>query len=58
MNAPLDAIAVHALNTPDRVAVVVDGHGGATPSITTFGELNALVHDGDIDLLSVWLRLK
>ncbi|HYL51927.1 MAG TPA: AMP-binding protein, partial [Acidimicrobiia bacterium] len=44
MNQPLDALAVHALNAPDRLAVVVDGSGGATPSNTTFGELNEQVN--------------
>ncbi|HWS47918.1 MAG TPA: AMP-binding protein [Acidimicrobiia bacterium] len=44
MNAPLDALAVHAQNTPSKVAVVVDGSGGATPSNTTFRELNELVN--------------
>src|SRR6516165_9627164 len=56
MNAPLDAIAVHAQNTPDRVAVVVDGHGGATPSTTSFGELNALVNRLGNGLLAAGAR--
>ncbi len=42
--APLDALAVHALNAPDRLAVIVDAHGGATPSRTTFRELNEQVN--------------
>jgi acyl-CoA synthetase (AMP-forming)/AMP-acid ligase II len=44
MNAPLDAIAVHAQNNADGVAVVVDGSGGARPSTTTWADLNALVN--------------
>jgi long-chain acyl-CoA synthetase len=44
MAQPLDALAVHAQNAPDKVAVVVDASGGATPSVTTFGELNAQVN--------------
>jgi acyl-CoA synthetase (AMP-forming)/AMP-acid ligase II len=44
MIAPLDALAVHAQNAPDRVAVVVDASGGATASTTTFAELNAQVN--------------
>src|SRR4051794_24017084 len=44
MNAPLDAIAVHAQQFRDKVAVVVDESGGATPSTTTFAELNAQVN--------------
>ena len=42
--APLDAIAVHAQTDPDRTAVIVDASGGARPSTTTFGEVNALVN--------------
>src|ERR1700756_5067273 len=44
MNAPLDAIAQHAQNNADGVAVVVDDSGGARPSITTWAELNATVN--------------
>jgi acyl-CoA synthetase (AMP-forming)/AMP-acid ligase II len=44
MNAPLDALAVHAQNTPDKAAVIVDASGGATASSTTFAELNASVN--------------
>jgi acyl-CoA synthetase (AMP-forming)/AMP-acid ligase II len=44
MAQPLDALAVHAQNAPDKVAVVVDESGGATPSATTFAELNAQVN--------------
>jgi acyl-CoA synthetase (AMP-forming)/AMP-acid ligase II len=44
MPEPLDALAVHAQNMPDKVAVVVDASGGATPSVTTFAELNAQVN--------------
>jgi acyl-CoA synthetase (AMP-forming)/AMP-acid ligase II len=43
-DAPLDAIAVHAQNAGDRVAVVVDASGGATPSTTTFAALNTQVN--------------
>jgi long-chain acyl-CoA synthetase len=42
--APLDAIAVHAQSDPNRTAVIVDASGGARPSTTTFGEMNALVN--------------
>ncbi len=42
--APLDAIAVHAQSDPNRNAVIVDASGGARPSTTTFGEMNALVN--------------
>jgi acyl-CoA synthetase (AMP-forming)/AMP-acid ligase II len=44
MNAPLDALAVHAQNAPDKPAVIVDASGGAPPSSTTFAELNASVN--------------
>src|SRR5215813_1164299 len=44
MNAPLDAIAQHAQNNGDGVAVVVDDSGGARPSTTTWSELNRLVN--------------
>src|SRR5690242_4257768 len=44
VNEPLDALAVHAQSAPDKVAVIVDDSGGARPSTTTFGELNALVN--------------
>jgi acyl-CoA synthetase (AMP-forming)/AMP-acid ligase II len=44
MNAPLDAIAMHAQNNGGGVAVVVDGSGGARPSTTSWAELNALVN--------------
>src|SRR5437762_13843524 len=44
MNAPLDALAVHAQQAPDKVAVIVDESGGATASTTTFAELNAQVN--------------
>jgi acyl-CoA synthetase (AMP-forming)/AMP-acid ligase II len=40
VNEPLDALAVHAQTAPDRLAVVVDDSGGATPSHTSFKELN------------------
>ncbi len=44
MQPPLDALAVHAQNAPDKVAVVVDASGGGTASTTTFGELNAQIN--------------
>jgi acyl-CoA synthetase (AMP-forming)/AMP-acid ligase II len=44
MAQPLDALAVHAQNAPEKVAVVVDASGGATPSVTTFAELNTQVN--------------
>src|SRR5262245_44572837 len=44
MNQPLDVLAVHAQAQPDKPAVIVDGSGGATPSHSTFAELNALVN--------------
>ncbi len=39
-----DPLAMHAAASPDRVAVVVDGSGGARPSSTTFAELNSTVN--------------
>ena len=44
MNQPLDVLAVHAQAQPDKPAVIVDESGGATPSRTTFAELNTLVN--------------
>jgi long-chain acyl-CoA synthetase len=44
MNAQPDVLAVHAGAQGDSVAVIVDGSGGATPSTTTFGELNDMVN--------------
>jgi acyl-CoA synthetase (AMP-forming)/AMP-acid ligase II len=44
MAQPLDALAAHAQNAPDKVAVVVDSSGGATHSVTTFADLNAQVN--------------
>jgi acyl-CoA synthetase (AMP-forming)/AMP-acid ligase II len=44
MNAAPDILAVHAENQADKVAVIVDGSGGARASSTTFGELNAIVN--------------
>jgi len=40
----LDPLFLHAQANPDRPAVLVDESGGATPSATTFGELNALAN--------------
>ncbi|MDQ1447241.1 MAG: long-chain acyl-CoA synthetase [Actinomycetota bacterium] len=56
MNAPLDALAVHAQQAPDKVAVVVDASGGATASTTTFGELNAQVNQLAHGLLAAGAR--
>ncbi len=39
-----DILAVHAEAQPDGTAVIVDAAGGATPSTTTFGALNATVN--------------
>jgi acyl-CoA synthetase (AMP-forming)/AMP-acid ligase II len=44
MNAQPDVLAVHAGAQGDKVAVVVDGSGGARASTTTFSELNAMVN--------------
>src|SRR5205085_9245502 len=44
MNAPLDALAVHAQQAPDKVAVTLGASGGATASTSTFGDLNAQVN--------------
>ena len=56
MIAPLDALAVHAQNAPDKVAVVVDASGGATASTTTFAELNAQVNRLGHGLLAAGAR--
>jgi acyl-CoA synthetase (AMP-forming)/AMP-acid ligase II len=42
-NAP-DVLALHADSRGDAIAVIVDDSGGARPSTTTFGELNAMVN--------------
>ncbi len=39
-----DPIFLHAQANPDRPAVLVDESGGATPSATTFAELNVLTN--------------
>jgi acyl-CoA synthetase (AMP-forming)/AMP-acid ligase II len=44
VNATPDVLAVQAQAQPDKVAVIVDGSGGAHPSQTTFAELNATVN--------------
>ena len=44
MNAAPDVLAVHAQAQPDKEAVIVDSSGGGRASITTFGELNAMVN--------------
>ena len=56
MNAPLDALAVHAQNISDRVAVVVDASGGGTASITSFAEINAQVNRLGHGLLAAGAR--
>jgi acyl-CoA synthetase (AMP-forming)/AMP-acid ligase II len=56
MNAPLDALAVHAQNMPDKVAVIVDASGGGTASTTTFAELNAQVNRLGHGLLAAGAR--
>ncbi|MGH9027037.1 MAG: AMP-binding protein [Acidimicrobiia bacterium] len=44
MPAPPDPLQLHAAANGDRIAVTVDDFGGATPSITTYAELNAEVN--------------
>ncbi len=44
MSSMPDLLRLHADAGPDRVAVIVDAAGGATPSATSFGKLNALVN--------------
>ena len=39
-----DFLTEHAAARPDAPAVIVDGSGGALPSSTTYGELDALVN--------------
>ena len=56
MNAPLDALAVHAQNMPDTVAVVVDASGGGTASTTSFAEINAQVNRLGHGLLAAGAR--
>jgi acyl-CoA synthetase (AMP-forming)/AMP-acid ligase II len=56
MNAPLDALAVHAQNAPSKVAVIVDASGGAVPSTTSFADLNALVNRLGHGLLAAGAR--
>ena len=43
-DAPPDVLAVHAQTQADAIAVIVDGSGGGTASMATFGELNAVVN--------------
>lgn len=40
----LDVLAIHAVASPDKIAVIVDGSGGARATHTTFGALNAMVN--------------
>ena len=42
--APLDFLSVHAAAKPDHPAVIVDASGGATPSVTSYAELDAMVN--------------
>src|SRR5438552_9189407 len=56
MNAPLDAIAQHAQNNADGIAVVVDGSGGGRPSTTTWAVLNGLVNQLAHGLLAAGAR--
>jgi acyl-CoA synthetase (AMP-forming)/AMP-acid ligase II len=44
VNEPLDILAIHAQGNPDKPAVIVDAHGGAPPSNTTFREHNEQVN--------------
>jgi acyl-CoA synthetase (AMP-forming)/AMP-acid ligase II len=44
LSQTVDPLARHAASQPDKPAVVVDSFGGARPSTTTFGEMNALVN--------------
>jgi acyl-CoA synthetase (AMP-forming)/AMP-acid ligase II len=44
VNAPPDPLRMHAEAAGDRVAVTVDGFGGAIPSVTTYAELNDQVN--------------
>jgi len=41
---PADFLTQHAAAKPDHPAVIVDASGGSRPSITTYGELDALVN--------------
>src|SRR5437016_11534207 len=56
MQPPLDALAVHAQTVPEKIAVVVDASGGATPSTTTFAELNDQVNRLGNGLLAAGAR--
>jgi acyl-CoA synthetase (AMP-forming)/AMP-acid ligase II len=56
MQPPLDALAVHAQTAPEKVAVIVDASGGATPSTTTFAELNEQVNRLGNGLLAAGAR--
>jgi acyl-CoA synthetase (AMP-forming)/AMP-acid ligase II len=44
VNEPLDVIAVHAQNTPDKPAVIVDRGAGTSPEVTSFAAMNAAVN--------------
>jgi acyl-CoA synthetase (AMP-forming)/AMP-acid ligase II len=39
-----DFLTQHAIDTPDQVAVLVDGSGGAIPLSVTYAELNAITN--------------
>ncbi len=56
VNESLDVLAVHALNAPDQLAVLVDESGGGTPSRTTFRELNDQVNQLADGLLAAGAR--
>jgi acyl-coenzyme A synthetase/AMP-(fatty) acid ligase len=56
MQPPLDALAVHAQTAPEKIAVIVDASGGATPSTTTFAELNEQVNRLGNGLLAAGAR--
>ena len=48
-----DVLTAHASEAPDRIAVIVDGSGGARASTTTYAELDVMVNRLAHGLLSV-----
>jgi acyl-CoA synthetase (AMP-forming)/AMP-acid ligase II len=56
VNQPLDILAAHAQNAPDGLAVIVDAHGGATPTRVTFQEHNEQVNQLAHALLAAGAR--
>jgi acyl-CoA synthetase (AMP-forming)/AMP-acid ligase II len=56
VNEPLDIVAVHAQNTPDKPAVIVDRGASTPPDITTFAEMNAQVNGLAHGLLAAGAR--